>query len=173
MIHKLTQEQLDVLANEYGSRLLADVKKVFSKYSRTGEMEESATLLITKASDTEAPRIIVQYADQGFFIGQKNPQWTKLPNIGDLSKWSENVEFKGAVPGYKNGAPNLTPWQIKQRIVFAIAFSKKKWDTHKPKPWKRQAKLGDLLKQLNTETFAAYKADCQKILTAAIEGKQI
>jgi len=173
MIPAQVQKQLDALAEEYGPRLMADVKKALAKYSRTGEMANSVTLLITRATDTEPPRVIVQYADQGYYIGQKNPQWTRLPNVDDLLKWSENVQFTGAIPGYKNGAANLPPWKAKQRVVFAIAYSKKKWDTHKPKPWKREAKLGDILKKLNTETIAAYKEAFQKVLTAAIEGKQI
>jgi len=172
MIPVEAQYQLDSLARKYGERLFEDVQTIFRKYSRTGMLEASPVLTITKATDTEPPVVIVEYAEQGYFIGQKNPQWTKLPPIDELLKWGQAVEFAGPVPGYKNGlAPNLPPWKAKQRVVWAIAISKKKWDTHKAKPWKRQIKLGAILSKLNNETYAAYKAASQKILVDTIEGK--
>lgn len=172
MIPQVTQDKLNVLSNQYGQRLLADVQRVFAKYSRTGKLLESPELTITRASDAEAPKIIITYADQGFFIGQRNPQWTKLPNFDNMEEWAKDVQFSGPVPGYKNGvAPNLPPWKVKERIAFAIAKNKQRFDTHKPKRWKREVKLGTLLEELNKQTLENYTKDVEQILTAAIEGK--
>ena len=172
MIPLVSQQKLDNLAMQYGTRLLGDVQRVFEKYSRSGKLAGSPELTVTRATDTEAPKIIITYADQGFFIGQRNPQWTKIPDFDKMEEWSQDIQFSGPVPGYKNGvAPNLPPWKIKQRIAFAIARNKQKFDTHKPKPWKREAKLGALLTELNEQTLRDYSKDVEDILTAAIEGK--
>jgi hypothetical protein len=170
MIPLITQQKLNLIAEQYSKQLQQDVRKIFDKYKRSGALTESIQMTVTKATSTEAPKIIVTYADQGFFIGMKSPQWTKLPNMGNLQKWSEDVSFSGPVPGYKNGvAPNLPAWKIKQRQLWAIAKSKQKFDKWTPKMWKRQAKLPELLRQLNAETIAAYERDITKLLTQAIE----
>jgi hypothetical protein len=115
---------------------------------------------------------VITYADQGFFIGQRSPQWTQLPDVEMMEEWAKNIQFTGTVPGYKNGvAPALPPWKAKERIAFAIARNKQRFDTHKPKRWKREAKLPTLLEELNKETIANYNKDIEDILTAAIEGK--
>ena len=171
MIPISIQKKLDELAEEAGRKLLQDVTRVFEKYARSGALADSPKLSITRATDVAAPKIIITYLDQGFFIGQRSPQWTRLPNVGKLTDWSDEVQFTGPVPGYKNGiAPNLPPWKIKQRQIFAIAKSKHKFDTHKRKAWKKEAKLGDFLKELNSTTIEAFSLQVEKILNAALEG---
>lgn len=174
MIHRITQDALNSLAREYGTRLLDDVKKVFEKYRRSGFLSESVELTIVPASEGEAPKIILSYADQGFFIGQRSPQWTRTPDIEKLKAWSENIDLQGPVPGYKTGmAPNLPPWKIKERKIWAIAKSKQKFDRHKQRKWKNEAKLGNLLGELNQDALAVYNKKVEEILTAAIEGHPV
>jgi hypothetical protein len=169
MIPVSTQIKLNELAMKFGNQLLQDVRRAFEKYSRSGALSASPELTITKASATEAPKIIVIYADQGFFIGQRNPQWTKVPNIDKLEEWAKDVAFSGPVPGYKNSAPNLPPWKVKQRQLWAIAKGKQKFDTHRRKTWKRDAKLGQLLAELNTVTLEAYNKEIESLLIHSIE----
>jgi hypothetical protein len=172
MIPVSTQIKLNELAQKFGQRLLTDVQRAFEKYSRSGALAESAELTITKATATEAPKIIITYADQGFFINQRNPQWTKQPDVSKLEEWAKDVQFSGPIPGYKNGlAPNLPPWKANERRLWAIAKSKQKFDTHKRKPWKRDAKLGAFLAEMNTVTLDAYRNEVEKLLTDALEGR--
>jgi hypothetical protein len=172
MIPKITQAKLDDIANHYAEKLLADVKQVFSTpdYKNTSELFDSLKVTVTKATDTEAPVIVLTYADQGFFLGYKNPQWTKLPNIEKFLKWGNRRDLDmNNIPGYAYGsAPNLSEEQKVSRIVWAIAKNKRKEDTWKQKKWKNKAKLGDLLKLLNKDTLTSFAKDVEAILVKSI-----
>jgi len=172
MIPKVTQIKLDALASAYAARLLANVRQVFGQpqYSNSGELEDSVKVVTTRATETESPVIILTYADQGFFLGYKNPQWTKLPDINELIEWGEQrgLDF-GNIPGYTYGtAPNLSDEKKVERIIWAIAKNKRREDTWKPKKWKNAAKLGDLLKNLNADTMKAYVTDVENLLAESI-----
>ncbi|HMG90754.1 MAG TPA: hypothetical protein VK589_11865 [Chryseolinea sp.] len=172
MIPKITQQKLDALAQQYATRLLGDVKEVFNRpeYINSGELADSVQVTIIKSTDNDAPVIALTYADQGFFIGYKNPQWTKLPVVAELEKWAakRGLDF-GNIPGYTYGtAPGLSTEKKIERIAWAIAKNKRKEDTWKQKKWKKSANLGDLLKDLNTETIAAYARDIEGLLADAI-----
>lgn len=172
MIAHKTQQILNEVASRFGSRLLNDVQRVLEKYSRSGKLLSSVELRIIKATDKQPPRIVITYDDHGFFIGHRQMQWTKLPDMEKLGEWGNAINFSGPVPGYKNGlAPNLPPWKVKQRILWAIAKSKQKFDTHKPKRWKKEAKIGDIIKALNSDTVAAFSGEVERILTDALEGR--
>lgn len=172
MIPKITQSKLDALAQQYATRLQRDVKQVFNQpgYRNSGELEGSVEVTVSKSTDKEAPVIVLTYADQGFYLGYKNPQWTKLPDIDKLKEWAKdrNLDF-GNIPGYAYGtAPNLSDEKKAARIVWAIAKNKRKEDTWKPRKWKNAAKLGDLLKDLNTTTLQAYAKDMEELLAGAL-----
>jgi hypothetical protein len=174
MIPELIQKELNEVAEVHGRKLLADVRGVFERLRRSGELLQSLELQVIKSTSKESPRILLTYADQGFFIGAKNLQWTKLPDITKLQEWAKNVQFTGRVPGYKDGvAPNLPPWKVQERKLWAIAYGKKKFDTHKPKPWKREARIGDLIKKMNTDAIEAFSQAIESILTRALETGQI
>jgi len=171
MIPVQTQKKLDELAGHYSKKLLSDVYKVLSssKYRRSGKLLDSLHIVVSRATQTEAPVILLRYADQGYYIGYKSPQWTRLPPVDDLLEWAKNISFAGPIPGYKaNSSSNLPPWKAKERIVWAIAKNKRKFDTWKAKPWKREAKLSDLLKDLNKSTIEAWVEDVEQILSDAI-----
>lgn len=172
MIPKVTQHKLDALATKYADKLKRDVQSVLSnpEFMNTGELADSIEVTVTKASDKEAPLIILTYADQGYFLNYRNPQWTKLPTIDKLEKWAaaRGLDF-GNIPGYAYGtAPNLTDEQKEKRIVWAIAKNKRKEDSWKPRLWKRKAKLVDFLNALNDETVKAYAKDIEAILAESI-----
>lgn len=171
MIPPEIQQALNAVAEKYGREMMQQVRRALEKYRRSGQLVDSVDLTITKATDTNPPVIIVSYADQGFYIGQRQPQWTRLPDVSNLEEWSKHVQLTGPVPGYKNGlAPNLPPWKANLRRLWAIAKNKQKYDTHRPKRWKREAKLVDIIREINTETTAAFSAEVERILTSALEG---
>lgn len=171
MIPKHIQEKLNAIAQARASELYERAREVLSQdqYVTTGELLNSLKISWFPASDQSPPRILLQYKLQGFLLGLSKMSWVKVPNIEKMNRWSENVTFDGAVPGYKNGAPNLPPWKAKQRIVFAIAMNKRKNDTWKRKPWKGKGglEIGDLLKQINQETLQAW---AKEVETAIAEG---
>lgn len=172
MIPKITQQKLDILAQAYATRLMTDVKEVLSKpeYQNSGELADSIQVTITKANDNDAPVIILTYADQGFFLGYKSPQWTKLPVVAELEKWAaqRGLDFS-KIPGYTFGtAPRLSTEKKINRIVWAIAKDKRKEDTWKQKKWKKAANLGEILKDLNASTLEAYARDMETLLASAI-----
>jgi hypothetical protein len=172
MISARVQTLLNDIANRYGKQLLQQVERAMSRYRRSGHLMESLELTIIRATDRESPRIVIIYADQGYFIGQRSPQWSQLPDMKNLQEWAKHIDLKGPVSGYKNGvAPNLPPWKIQQRALWAIAFAKKKFDSHKPKRWKRDAKLPDLLSNLNEQTLKAFSAEIERVLTAELQGR--
>lgn len=168
MIPKQTQEQLNQIAAKYARHLYDNVKRLFSTpaYRNTGELDESLKVHWTACTDNEPPVIVLEYADQGYFLGYRKPQWTRLPNIANLEKWAQTKRFT-TIPGY-NGSSNLPEYKIQQRVAWAIAWDKRKNDTWKPKRWKKAANLGQLLKQLNAETTQAYTHDIEKILADSI-----
>lgn len=172
MIPQITQEKLNALADQYARQLLNQVKEVLSQpaYHNSGELEESLKISITKATATEAPVILLTYADQGFFIGYKNPQWTSLPNVDKIKKWALIKTLSiGDIPGYTYGtAPNITDEKKIERIAWAIAKNKRKEDTWKQKKWKNASGLGDLLRSLNENTIKAWIKDVETILAESI-----
>jgi hypothetical protein len=172
MIPSITQAKLNQLADDYAQKLLANVKQVFEQpeYRSSDELLNSLSIQVTRATSDEPPRIILTYADQGFFIGYKNPQWTKLPIIEKLKQWADSPSFSvGSIPGYKSGtASGLSVEKQKERIVWAIAKNKRKEDTWKQKKWKNAAGLGDLLSALNKDTLQSFAKDIEKILVDGI-----
>lgn len=169
MIPESVQHHLNDIAAEYGNRLLSQVKTVFEKYSNSGALVQSLKLEIKKATATTAPVISLIYDEQGYFIGYKNPQWSKLPRIERLLEWAQTKTFT-RVSGVKNDS-NLPEFKRREKVVWAIAKDKLKNDTWKPKRWKREANIGQLIRHLNADTILnGYKKEYQKILESAIEG---
>lgn len=172
MIPAATQQLLNELAHKYGNELINNVRNVLSQpaYRNSGELADSLKLIITPATDTEAPTIVLTYADQGFFIGYKNPQWTKLPNIEKLKKWAETkITSLGDIPGYEYGtASSLSVEKQRERIVWAIAKDKRKEDTWKPKKWKNAARLGDILSMINKDTIEVWRKQVEEVLANSI-----
>lgn len=170
MIPVTVQQHLNEIAHRYGDRLMTQVKAVLEKYQNTGALVQSLKLEIKPATDRSAPTISLIYEDQGYYIGYKNPQWTKQPNITKLLEWAQTKTFT-TIPGY-SATSNLPEFKKRERVAWAIARDKLKNDTWKPKRWKREANLGQLIKELNSDTILkAYKEEFQHILEAAIEGK--
>lgn len=173
MIPKQIQIKLDALAQKTAADLLSSARAILSKedFRNTGELAESLRVSVIPSRGDAPPEIVLEYADQGYFINYKSPKWTKVPNIDKLRAWAQTIEFSGPVPGYKNGAATLPPWKAKERILSAIAWNKRKHDTWKAKPWKgkKGMDLGKLLRELNQATLDAWAREVEQILVDGIE----
>ena len=170
MIPEAIQHRLNEIADKHGRIIYDQIKATLSKrqFTNTGELAQSLQLQITRATDRDTPRILITYADQGYFIGYKNPQWTKLPPVDELMKWAETKTFFFFF-GYKSSR-NLTPFKPRERVVWAIAKNKKAQDTWKPKRWKRASKLGDLLADMNTEMIDAFTKEVLDAVADSLMG---
>jgi hypothetical protein len=174
MIPKQTQEKLNAIAEQRSKELFQRAYDVLSRDQlvNTGELRDSLKITWFKATDTTPPRILLRYELQGFLLGLKKMSWVKVPNLDKLKKWAEGNTFSGPIPGYKSGT-NLPPWKVKERIINAIAFDKRRNDTWKAKPWKgRQGiNIGELLHQINQDTLQAWAKDVEQILADAISNQ--
>lgn len=171
MIQPEVQAQLNEIAHAYAKRLNDSFLAVFNKpkYRRSGELADSLNFTVQPATAEAPPTIVFNYAEQGFFIGLKNMMWTKQPPYDDMAEWAKLVQFKGPVPGYKNGS-SLPPWKAKERQLWAILKSKKKFNTYKRRPWKREAKMGSILAQMNEESAIKTLNEYQRQLADALSG---
>jgi hypothetical protein len=168
MISPYQQAQLNTLAERYSREMFRSVDEALKKYDRSGKTRASLKVTWLKSTDRQPPRILLIFERQAALFETRRMSWIKIPNIDQLTEWSEGVNFSGKVPGYKNGlAPDLPPWKAKQRIVWAIARDKRKNDTWKRKPWRRIA-LSDVLKELNRATLQAYKKEVEDTLAESL-----
>lgn len=177
MIPVQIQQKLNELAAKTARDLYQAAKDVLSKdtFRNTGELVDSLKVSVIPCKGDAPPEIILTYADQGYFLNYKSPKWTRVPNIDKMKAWAETIDFSGPVPGYKNGVSTLPPWKVKERIISAIAWNKRKHDTWKAKPWKgkKGIDLGKLLRDLNQATLEAWAREVENILVHGIETGEI
>jgi hypothetical protein len=169
VIPKITQKKLDQLAAQYGDTLLKDIREVLGQpqYRNKGELFESLRLSLSNATDSEPPVILLEYADQGFYLGYKSPKWVKLPNIEKLKEWAATKVFR-TIPGYESGTSSIPEFKKRERVAWAIAWNQRKNDAWRQRKWKNEAGLGSLLQKLNSDTIQAYAKDVEKLLADAI-----
>lgn len=168
---------LNAIAYDYREKINVAMSEILSqpRYKNTGAGLASLTVDVIDGDSKKAPQIIISFADHLNLLDKRKMQWTKLPPIDDFEAWSETRTFTGPVPGYKNGlAPNLPPWKAKQRIVWAIAKSKQKFDKWNGKPWRKKT-LGSVLKEMNILVLSlfdkAIQEDFQKAADAGLKLK--
>lgn len=137
------------------------------RYRNTGAGLASLHVDVVEGNKDRAPDIQITFADHLNLLDKRKMEWTKQPPIPNLEEWAETKTFSGPVPGYKNGlAPNLPPWKAKQRIVWAIAKSKQKFDVWKGKPWRKKS-LSSVLADMNREIKIAFDDAVQRDLDKA------
>lgn len=162
--------KLNSIAVEYAAKIETQIRAVLSKpgYTRTGAGVESLKVTVVPGNNTKAPAIEITVADYVTILDRRKVQWTSMPPADALGEWSQNVDFT-RVPGYKNGvAARLPPWKAKARVVWAIAMSKKKFDTNKPKPWRKKA-LSAVLKEMNEEVLIEFDKAINEDFQVAID----
>lgn len=169
-------ETLNDIAYKYRDQINRSLSDLFNqpKYKNTGAGLASLTVDVVDGSADKAPEIRISFDDYLNILNLRKLQWTKQPPFDAFDAWAQTRTFTGPVPGYKNGlAPNLPPWKVKQRIVWAIIKSKQKFDSWKPKPWRKKT-LGSVLKEMNQlvliEFEKAIEADWQAAANKGLHG---
>jgi hypothetical protein len=164
--------KLNEFARVKGESLLRDAREELSKDKRynSGELLNSLQLEVMEGTAEKPPVIIVKVAPQGSFLEMRKMEWTKMPPIEKLIDWASFKRFDfDRIPGYKNGAPNLSEEQKKERIVWATSISKYKNNTWKRKPWKAKP-VSKFLRELNAEVLQLWTTEIEKQMLKSLTG---
>lgn len=170
MIPIEVQKRLDAIALQYGAQYLAKMKAVFSqkKYRATGALANSLRLKITPSTAQSSPDIIIYYDEAGEYIGKKRLIYTKQAPMEEMLAYVKSPKFKmRSIPGYANGAANLSLEQKQERVAFALAKSKFTTGKHRRRKWKKEA-LPDLLKSMNDRLVRAWTEESEKIIAQSL-----
>jgi hypothetical protein len=162
---------LNGIAYDYREIINRQLNEILSqpRYRNTGAGLASLHVDVIEGNRDKAPQLVITFADHLNILDKRKIEWTKLPPIDQLDEWADTRTFSGPVPGYKNGlAPNLPPWKVKQRIVWAIAKSKQKFDKWSGKPWRKKS-LGSVLKEMNVLVLSLFDKAIEEDLQAGID----
>jgi hypothetical protein len=161
---------LNNIAHDYADKINRALNELLNtpRYRNTGAGLASLHVEVIEGDRNKAPQIIITMADHLNLLDKRKMQWTKLPPIDQFDAWADTRTFSGPVPGYKNGvAPNLPPWKVKARIVWAIAKSKQKFDRWTGRPWRKKG-LGSVLKEMNQLVLSLFDQAIEKDFQAGI-----
>ncbi len=162
--------KLNTIAHRFREYINQALNEILSqaKYRNTGASLASLHVEVIDGDNNKAPQIIITFADSLNILDKRKLQWTKLPNIDNMDDWAQTKTFD-TIPGYKNGAaPNLPPWKQKERVAWAIAYNKKKFDTWKAKPWRKKS-LSNVLKEMNAQILLAFDKAIEEDFQAGID----
>ena len=125
---------------------------------------------VTKATDYEPPVINLEFEEYGEFIGKRKMLWVKLPPIDKMVEFikKKGIDVNNKVPGYKNGAPNLPEFKKIERIAWAIAKKKRKYNTFRRIPWKKES-FPETLRKMNNETIEKFRDHIEQVIASSIE----
>lgn len=147
-------EKLNAIAQHYKAIVQASIKDVLSqtRYTNTGAAAASIKVTVINGTESKAPEIKVDFVDYLVVLNKRKVSWTKLPDIKKLTEWA----------GRKTDSPEKA-----KKLAWAIAWDKKKHDTWKAKPWRKQA-LSQVLTDMNAEILAAFAKAIDEDLQQAI-----
>ena len=176
MYPKELQQALNEIANRYAPQFKAAVKQAFldPKYKATGELGISVKVKVVPANDNEAPKIVLYYEQYGEYLGLRRLTWTKQPPIDEIAEW---VKAKGAgfrekaIPGYANGAPNLSQDKKDKRIAFAIAKALKFRERFTRRYKWKSASLPTILKPMNRDLIDAWREETEQLIAKSLTTK--
>jgi hypothetical protein len=167
------QDQMNALADRYAAELRNAVSKELSKpsYKSSGMLASSVKVSVTPSTGYKPPVINLEVADYGELIGKRKMLWVKQP---PLQKMIDHIQKKNIsltkIPGYVSGAPNLPESKKIERVAFAMAVKKRRDDTFKRRPWKKQS-FPDVLRKLNSETIEKFGGHIERMLASSIATK--
>ncbi|MEM7550890.1 MAG: hypothetical protein AAF363_14500 [Bacteroidota bacterium] len=170
MIPKEMQVQLDAIAERYLPLFVQDFRATFSKPKFKGEgiSADSVRGHIEYSTAQKPPKIIISYDEGAEFVGKRKLVYLKQAPVDQLLATVKKPGFRiKKVPGYKNGAPNLSQDKKEKRVAFAIAISRLKGFKTKRKKWKVDA-LFQQMPKLNQDTLAAYDQEIGIIMNETI-----
>lgn len=166
------QERMNNIASRYASELRAAIRVELNKAKNqsSGALAGSVKVSVKRADGYNPPLITVDYFEYGEFIGKRKLLWTKLPLVDKIREWvhRKGLAGFGNVPGYTNGASGLSDFKKAERIAWAIAKEKRKNDTFKRHPWKKES-LPSVLKKMNIETMTSFADHIEHLFKLSLE----
>lgn len=165
------QEQMNEVAYKYAKVFLARAVNALKAKSSTGALHDSVVAEVRKATDTEPPVIELRFLEYGEYIGKKKLLWTKQPPVDELKDWAIRRGIdNNRIPGYKPGTiSNLSQEKKATRVAWAVAIFKRRENSLKRIPWKRDTFKG-ILKQMNDETTREFAVILEQLFAESIEG---
>lgn len=166
------QSKLNSIASYYSREIYENTYKVLMKYNVTGRLIDSVKVKWIKATSQYPPRILVIFEDYAKIFEIRQPLWNRMPPIDEMISFvkARNLVSSGKIPGYKNGAPNLSDRKKDARIAYAVALSKRNNDRWRRKPWRKKS-LSAALKAMNQITMETFRNEIENIMADAISYK--
>lgn len=152
MYSDLTIQKLNDVAHTYAPLIHQSIHAVLSqpRYRNTGAGVDSLTVEVVDGTSSKAPRIIINFDDRLLFMDKRRMQWTKLPDMKEMVAWAET----------KTGTRLEA-----EALAWGTAIKQKKFDTWKPKPWRKKS-LSGVLRQMNKMVREAWdKVIEQEVVT--------
>lgn len=145
---------LNNIAQRYQDLIKRAIQEVLNqpRYRNTGAGVSSVTVEVESGDQNNAPKIKVSFDDHLVVLNMGKVQWTRLPNMGELLAWAETKR--------KNE-------KEASQLAWATAWKQKKFDTWKPKLWRKRS-LSAVLKEMNQLILAEYDAAIDKDLQDAV-----
>jgi hypothetical protein len=164
-----TQEAMDRIAQEYAAIIYKETYAVMQKYNATGNLLRSLNVKFLRATSSLPPVIWITYDGYANIFEARQPLWTKQPILSEIIDFVQDrgITQQGRIPGYKNGAPNLSEFAKAKRIAFAISKNQKQTDKWKRKPWRKKA-LSSVLKDMNSKTIDLFRDEIENIMVGAL-----
>lgn len=147
-------ETLNTIAHRYQPIIQKAIRDVLTqpKYVNTGAGAASVTVDVVDGDVNKSPVIQIVFDDHVKFLDKRKMQWTKLPGMKKMLEWAATKE--------------TDPTKIK-KLAFGTAWNKKKFDTWKPKLWRKKS-LSGVLKELNAMVLSEFDKAIEQDLQGAV-----
>ncbi len=127
-------KKLNEIAHRFMPIIYKSIHDVISqpKFTNTGAGAASLKVDVVDGNANQSPQILITFDDRLIYLNKSKMQWTKL-GIKGLLEWASTKRSD--------------PKQAKQ-LAWATAWNQKKYDTWKPKLWRKKS-LSQVLKDMN------------------------
>lgn len=148
-----TVTRLNEIAHEYRDLIHQSIHDVLSqpRYKNTGAGAASLTVDVIEGDSDKSPSIKITFADHLIFLEKRKIQWTKLPEMKKMIDWAETKRSDKAEA---------------KKLAWATAWNKRKFDTWKPKAWRKRS-LSSVMKEMNDMITKAYDEVINKDMAEA------
>lgn len=145
--------KLNTIAYQYRAQIERALRDILSqpRYRNTGAGLASLIVEVIDGDRNKSPQIVVNFDDHLLFLDKRRMQWTKLPEIKKLLAWAET----------KTGSQKEAT-----KLAWAVAWSKRKNDTWKSKPWRKKG-LGPTLREMNKVIMDGFEKAIEEDLRKA------
>lgn len=149
-------DTLNGIAQQFAPIMQRSIVDVLSqpRYKNTGMGVDSVTVEVVAGDDQKSPALQVKFADHLVFLNSRKIEWTRLPDIAQLTTWAET---------------KTSGREAAERLAWAVAWDKRKNDTWKPKLWRKQS-LSEVLRTMNEQLLKAYDEAIEADLEQSAKG---